>query len=101
MSPDSLCRWQAVYMYMYIVLGGYLRNLGTSNVKSCCTLSISASYHVLCVVVGPGIVLTSLAFMRSSASHTVGPHSRPAKNTVNRVPIAGVGIYRHNLYSSL
>ena len=32
--------------YMYIVLGGYLRNLCARSVQSCCTLSISASYHV-------------------------------------------------------
>ena len=29
--------------YLYIVLGGYLRILGTPSVQSCCTLSISAS----------------------------------------------------------
>ena len=51
--------------YLYIVQGGYLRILGAPSVKSCCTLSISASYRVfvcgrypksllcLCVVVGP------------------------------------------------
>ena len=31
---------------MYIVLSGYLRILGAPSVQSCCTLSISASYHV-------------------------------------------------------
>ena len=30
-------------MYMYIVLGGYLRILGLLSVQSCCTLSISVS----------------------------------------------------------
>ena len=32
--------------YMYIVLGGYLRNLGAHIVQSTCTLSISVSYRV-------------------------------------------------------
>ena len=31
---------------MYIVLGGYLRIIGVPIVQSCCTLLISASYHV-------------------------------------------------------
>ena len=34
------------YMYTCIVLGGYLLILGAPSVQSCCTLSISASYHV-------------------------------------------------------
>ena len=29
--------------YLYIVLGGFLRILGTPSVQSCCTLSISTS----------------------------------------------------------
>ena len=32
--------------YLCIVLGGYLRIIGAPIVKSCFTLSISASYHV-------------------------------------------------------
>ena len=32
--------------YLYIVLGGYLRIFGALSVQSCCTLWISASYHV-------------------------------------------------------
>ena len=34
----------------------------------------------LFVVVGPGLVSTSRAFVRSSASHPAGPHSRLAQN---------------------
>ena len=34
---------------------------------------------VLCVVVGPGFVWTSPAFMRSSASHPAGPHGQLAQ----------------------
>ena len=74
---------------MYIVLGGYLQILGVHNVKSCGTLSISASYRVfvygiyrksrlvcVCVVVGPVFISTSPAFIWSSASHPAGPQSR-------------------------
>ena len=41
---SGLFVYKAGPRYMYIVLGGYLRILGAPNVKSCCTLSISASY---------------------------------------------------------
>ena len=30
-------------IYLYIVLGGFLRILGAPSVQSCCTLSLSAS----------------------------------------------------------
>ena len=43
-SPDSLGRCR--YMYLYIVLGGYLRILGAPSVQCCCTLTISAFYRV-------------------------------------------------------
>ena len=35
----------------------------------------------LCVVVGPGFVSVSPAFMRSSASHSAGPHGRLVLDT--------------------
>ena len=44
-------------------------------------------------VVGPGLVSTSPAFVRSNASHPGGPHGRLA--------IAGGGKVRHNFHSSL
>ena len=47
-----------------------------------------ANPDFLCVVVGPGLVSTSPAFMRSIASHPAGPHGRLAKNG-NRAPMAG------------
>ena len=37
-------------------------------------------------VVGPGLVSTSPAFVRSSASHPEGPHGRLAQKTVYRAP---------------
>ena len=52
----------------------------------------------LCVFVGPVFISTSHAFMRSSASHPVGPH---AQETVNRTHISGGGRFRHNLHISL
>ena len=82
------------------MLCGYLGILGASSVQSCCTLSKSASYSVflwhisqiqtcLCVVVGPGFVSTSTAFMRSSGS------AWPAfPKMVNRSPIVGGGRFR-------
>ena len=38
-------------MFLYIVLGGYMRILGAPSVKSCCTLLISASYRVFVYVI--------------------------------------------------
>ena len=48
-------------------------------------------------IVGPGLVLTSPAFVRNSASHPECPHGRLVQTTVNRAPIAGGGNVRHNL----
>ena len=45
----------------------------------------------LCDFTSPGFVLTSSAFMRSSANHPADLHGRLAQKTVNRVPIAGAG----------
>ena len=38
-----------------------------------------ANPEFLLVVVGPGLVSTSAAFLRSSASHPAGPHGQLAK----------------------
>ena len=82
---------------------------GGMDVKSCCTISISASYRVFVYgrlvcewfkVVGPGFVSTSPTFIRNSASHPAGRHGRFAKK-VNQAPIAGGRRFRHNLHSSL
>ena len=86
-------------MYLYIMLGGYLRILGAHSVQSCCTLPTSASYRVFlqtdivnqvlfCVVVGHDFVSTSSAFM-SSVGHPVGPHDRISQRTINRVLFLG------------
>ena len=74
--------------YLYIVLGGFLRILCAPSVQSCCTLSISTCMCLwqisqiqtcLRAVVGPGLVSTSPAFMRSIARHPAGPHGRLAQ----------------------
>ena len=68
---DSLCIWQ-VQVSVYCDW-----RIPPSSIQSCCTLWISASYRVfvygryrksicLWVVIGPGFVSTSPAFMRSS-----------------------------------
>ena len=43
------------------------------------------------VVVGPGLVSTSPAFMRSIASHPAGPNDRLAQKTVIGLPLLGTG----------
>ena len=43
-----------------------------------CLFQISQIQTRLFIVVGPGLVSTSPAFVRSSASHPVGPHDRLA-----------------------
>ena len=52
---------------------------------------ISQIQTSLCEVVGPGLVSTSPAFMRSIVSHPVGPHGWLAKQTVIGTPLLGAG----------
>ena len=87
------------------MLGGYLRILGAPSVHSIdicfltciCLWQISQIQTCLCVVIGPGLVSTSPAFMRSIASHPAGRFAGLPKNG-NRAHIAGGGRYRHNLH---
>ena len=69
---------------MYIVLGEYLRIFAPYRYllpNLYCLWQISQIQTCLCVVVGPGLVSTSPAFMRSIDRHTAGPHGRLAQNT--------------------
>ena len=75
--------------YGYLLLNMYLFIADITNPES------------FVYVVGPGLVSTSTAFVRSSASHPAGLHYRLAQKTVNRAPISGIGKVRHNLHSSL
>ena len=62
-----------------------------------CLWQISQIQSRLFNVVRPGLVLTSPAFVRSSASHPAGPHCRLGQKTVNRAPSAGGGKVRRSL----
>ena len=93
--------------YLYIVLVGHLYILWTHSVQSCCTLWISASYHVqiieppgLFVVVGPWFVLDITCFYEEQRQPSSGSAGRIVKKMVNWTPIAGGGSFRHNLHSS-
>ena len=108
-SPDYLCIWQ---VHVSVYCGGrippHLRCtqcailLHLIDIVPCiCLWQISQIKTSLCVVVGPGFVSTSPAFMMSSASHPAGPHDRLAPPTVNLATIAWGGMFGHNLHSSL
>ena len=60
-----------------------------------CLSPISQTQTYLCVVVGPGLVSKSPAFMWSIVSHSAGPH---VQKNGNRAPITGGGRSRHNLH---
>ena len=48
------------------------------------TMYLFMKNNCLCLVVGPGFVLTSPYFLRSITSHPAGPHGRLGQKTVNR-----------------
>ena len=94
MSLYSLCRWQVqVSVYCACRISAHLRCTQCSillHLMDICFLTciclwqISQIQTFLFKVVGPGLVSTSPAFVRNSASHPAGPHGRHAKKTVNR-----------------
>ena len=106
-SLDSLCRWQVqVSVYCARRIPTHLRctqcsimlHLIDICVLTCiCLWQISQIQTCLCVVVGPGLVSRSSAFVRSIASHPACLHGRHAQNG-NGAPIAGGGRGRHNLH---
>ena len=85
---DFLCRWQVqVSVYCARRIPAHLRCTQCSimlHLIDICFLTCICLWQILqiqtClrVVVGPGLVSTSLAFMMSIASHPVGPHGRLA-----------------------
>ena len=107
-SMFFLCRWQVhVSVYCARWIPAHLRCTQCSIllhlIDICflmciCLWQISLIQTRLPVVVRPGFVSTSSAFMRSSASH---PFCLSTKKTVNRPPSAGGGMYSDNLHSSL
>ena len=100
-SPDSLCRWQVqVSVYCARRIPAHLRCTQWSILlhlmdicflPCICLRQISQIQTCLCVVVEPGLVSTSPAFMRSSASRPAGPHDQLSKKTVNQDPLLGAG----------
>ena len=85
-SLDSLCRWQVqVSVYCARRIPAHLRCTQCSILwhlidicfLTCiCLWQISQIQTCLRVVVGPGLISTSSAFMRSIVSHPAGPHGR-------------------------
>ena len=100
-SLDSLCRWQVqVSVHCARRIPAHPRRTQCSillhHIDICfliciCLWQISHIQTSLRVVVGPGLVSTSPAFMRSIASHPVVTHGRLAQKTVIGPPILGAG----------
>ena len=105
---DSLCRWQVqVSVYCDRRIPAHLRCtqcsillhlLDICFLTCICLWQISQIQTCLRVVVGPGLVSTSAAFMRNIASYPAGPHGRFAPKNSNWAPIAWGGRDRHNLH---
>ena len=100
-SPAFLCRWQVqVSVYCAGRIPAHLRCTQCSillhlidncSLNCVCLWQISQIQTWLRVIFGPGLVSTSPAFMRSIASHPVGPHGRLAQKTVIGPPLKGAG----------
>ena len=83
-SLDPLCGWQVhVSVYCARRIAAHLRcshrSIMLHLIDICflqciCLRQISQIQTCLCVIVGPGYVSTSPDFMKSNASHPVGPH---------------------------
>ena len=87
-SLDSLWIWQVqVSVYCVWWIPEYLRCTQCSilgHLIDICFLTcicLSQIQTFLCVVVGPGLILTSHTFMRRIASHPAGPHGHLVKKT--------------------
>ena len=105
-SVDYLCRWQVqVFVYCARLIPVHRRCTQCSillHLIDICFLMCICLWHVsqiqtyLRVVVGPGLVSTSPAFMRISVRHPAGPGWLACPKTVSRG-----GRDRHNLHSGL
>ena len=101
-SLDSLYRWQLqVSVYCARRILAHLRCTQCSILlhlidicflTSICLWQISQIQTCLRVVLGPGLVSTSPAFMRCIASHPAGQHGRLAPKTVIGPPLLGAGV---------
>ena len=89
-----MCRWQdRVSVYCAWRIPAHLRCFQCSlllHLMDICLLRCICLWHIsqiqtrLFNVVGPGLVSTSLTFVRNSARHPAGPHVRLAKETENQ-----------------
>ena len=77
-SVYSFCRIPAQLGYTQCSILLHLMNI--CFLPCICLWQISQIQTCLSVVVGPGFVSTSPAFMRSSASHAAGPHGWLARH---------------------
>ena len=86
---DSLWRWQVqVSVYCAKRIPAHLRCTQCSillHLIDICFLTCSCLWQISQIqtllgdIVGPGLVSTSLTFLRSSASYPAGPHGRIAQ----------------------
>ena len=100
-SLDSLRRWQVhVSVYCTRLIHGHLRCTQYSimlHLIDICFLPYIFLWQILqiqtclCVVVGPGLVSTSPAFLMGSASHPAVPHGRLAQKRLIGPPLLDVG----------
>ena len=105
-SGGTWGKWDMCLCFVYGGVGGvgeeWVGCLGPGNgVVLClselwfltciCLWQISQIQTRLFNVVGPGLVSTLTAFVRSSASHPADPHGQFAQITVTRAPISGAG----------
>ena len=98
-SLDYLCIWQVqvsvngarrIHAHLRCTQCSILLHLIDICFLTCISLwQISQIQTCLRVVVGPGLVSTSLAFMSSIASHLAGPRGRLAQKTVIGPPLLG------------
>ena len=126
MSLDFLCRRQVqVYVYCAWRIPAHLRCTQCSILMhlmdicflTCiCLWQISQIQTFLFRVVGPGLVSTSPAFVRNSASHPAAPHDWHAQKTVKNggstqfaqqlesavtaLPLVGCVVWSHHVQSS-
>ena len=84
-------RWIPAHL-RYIQCSILLHLINICFLTCSCLWQILQIQTCLRVVVGPGLVSTSPAFMRSIASHLASSHGRLAQKTVNGPPLMGVGV---------
>ena len=97
MSLGSLCIWQVqVSVYCAWWIPAYLRCTQCSTLlylmdicflPCICLWQISQIQTCLCVVIGPGFVSTSPAFMRNSTSHSAVPYGPLSPKNCKSDPI--------------